>query len=128
MAGIFKNQRPRAKVDAIKLLDQFEYHDIKSTKHVDKNETTTPWEHRPDDFSLSSMSPTRIAGEVDKEKGKPNSYFTQCHYTADKCVLSTQLRTPRGRYEEHSSKFPSVVKPRFIEQVGESQTSEGDAC
>jgi hypothetical protein len=28
-------------------------------------------------------------------------------------VLGTQLGTPRGRYEEHSSKFPSVVKPRF---------------
>jgi hypothetical protein len=24
------------------------------------------------------------------------------------------LGTPRGRYEEHNSKFPSVVKPRFI--------------
>jgi hypothetical protein len=24
--------------------------------------------------------------------------------------------------------FPSVVKPRFIESVGESQTLEGDAC
>jgi hypothetical protein len=39
-------------------------------------------------------------------------------------VLGTQLGTPRGRYEEHSSKFPSVVKPRVIEPVGESQTSE----
>jgi hypothetical protein len=41
---------------------------------------------------------------------------------------STQLGTPRGRYEEHNSKFHSVVKPRFIKPVGESQTSEGDAC
>jgi hypothetical protein len=24
--------------------------------------------------------------------------------------------------------LPSVVKPRFIKPVGESQTSEGDAC
>jgi hypothetical protein len=39
-----------------------------------------------------------------------------------------QLGTPRGRYEEHSSKFPLVVKPKFIEPVGESQTLEGDAC
>jgi hypothetical protein len=31
-------------------------------------------------------------------------------------------------FDEHSSKFPSVVKPRLIEPVGESQTSEGDAC
>jgi hypothetical protein len=36
--------------------------------------------------------------------------------------------TPRGRYDEHNSKFPSVMKPRFIKPVGESQTSEGDAC
>jgi hypothetical protein len=43
-------------------------------------------------------------------------------------MLSTQLGTLRGRYDEHSSKFPSVVKPRFIKLVGESQTSEGDAC
>jgi hypothetical protein len=28
-------------------------------------------------------------------------------------VLATQLETPRGRYDEHSSKFPSIVKPRF---------------
>jgi hypothetical protein len=38
------------------------------------------------------------------------------------------LGTPRGRYDEHNSKFSSVVKPRFIEPVGESQASEGDAC
>jgi hypothetical protein len=28
-------------------------------------------------------------------------------------MLGTQLGTPRGRYDEHNSKFPSVVKPRF---------------
>jgi hypothetical protein len=28
-------------------------------------------------------------------------------------MLGTQLGTPRGRYDEHSSKFPLVVKPRF---------------
>jgi hypothetical protein len=44
------------------------------------------------------------------------------------CGVGTQLGTPRGRYDEHISKFPSVVKPRFIEPVGESQTSEGDTC
>jgi hypothetical protein len=27
-----------------------------------------------------------------------------------------------------TASLPSVVKPRFIEPVGESQTSEGDAC
>jgi hypothetical protein len=42
--------------------------------------------------------------------------------------ITTQLRTPRGRYDEHSSKFSLSKKPRFIEPVGKSQTSEGDAC
>jgi hypothetical protein len=28
-------------------------------------------------------------------------------------VLGIQLGTPRGRYDEHNSKFPSVMKPRF---------------
>jgi hypothetical protein len=32
------------------------------------------------------------------------------------------LETPRGRYDEHSSKFLSVVKPRFIKPVGERTT------
>jgi hypothetical protein len=35
---------------------------------------------------------------------------------------------PRGRYDEHSSKFSLIKKPRFIEPVGKSQMSEGDAC
>jgi hypothetical protein len=56
-----------------------------------------------------------------------------CHlknysFVIDGVVLRHPLGTPKGRYEEHSSKFPLVVKPRFIEPVGESQTSEGDAC
>jgi hypothetical protein len=35
---------------------------------------------------------------------------------------------PRGRYKEHSGKFPSVVKPRFIEPVGErTKLSKVDA-
>jgi hypothetical protein len=34
-------------------------------------------------------------------------------------------KTPREGYDEHNSKFSSVVKPRFIEPVGESQTLEG---
>jgi hypothetical protein len=28
-------------------------------------------------------------------------------------VLAAQLGTPRGRYDEHNDKFPSIVKPRF---------------
>jgi hypothetical protein len=42
--------------------------------------------------------------------------------------ITTQLGTPRGRYDEHSSKSYLDKKPRLIEPEGESQTSEGDAC
>jgi hypothetical protein len=42
--------------------------------------------------------------------------------------IITQLGTPRGRYDEHSSKFSLSKKPRFIEPVEKNQTSEGDAC
>jgi hypothetical protein len=38
------------------------------------------------------------------------------------------VRNPKRRYDEHSSKFSLSKKPRFIEPVGKSQTSEGDAC
>jgi hypothetical protein len=34
-------------------------------------------------------------------------------------MVGTQLGIQRGRYDEHSSKFLSVMKPRFIEPVGE---------
>jgi hypothetical protein len=30
--------------------------------------------------------------------------------------MTTQLGTPRGRYDEHSSKFSLSKKPRFIVQ------------
>jgi hypothetical protein len=42
--------------------------------------------------------------------------------------MTTQLGTPRGRYDEYSSKFPLSKKPRFNRPVGKSQTPEGDAC
>jgi hypothetical protein len=42
--------------------------------------------------------------------------------------ITTQLGTPRGRYDEHSSRFSLSKKLRFIDPVGKSQTSEGDAC
>jgi hypothetical protein len=42
--------------------------------------------------------------------------------------MTAQLGTPRERYDERSSKFFLSKKPRFIEPVGKSQTSEGDAC
>jgi hypothetical protein len=34
-------------------------------------------------------------------------------------VLAAQLGTPRGRCDEHSGKFPSIVKSRFNRPVGE---------
>jgi histone deacetylase 1/2 len=36
--------------------------------------------------------------------------------------MTTQLGTPRGRYDEHSSKFSLSKKPRFVDPVGKSQT------
>jgi hypothetical protein len=33
--------------------------------------------------------------------------------TCDGAVLAAQLGTPRGRYDEHNNKFPSVVNTRF---------------
>jgi hypothetical protein len=34
--------------------------------------------------------------------------------------ITTQLETPRGRYDEHSRKSSLSKKPRFIEPVGKS--------
>jgi hypothetical protein len=34
-------------------------------------------------------------------------------------VLATQLGTIRGRCDENSGKFPSIMKPRFNRPVGE---------
>jgi hypothetical protein len=41
--------------------------------------------------------------------------------------ITTQLGTPRGRYDEYSSKFSLSKKPRFV-SPGKIQTLEGDAC
>jgi hypothetical protein len=41
--------------------------------------------------------------------------------------MTDQLGTPRGRYDEHSSKFPSVRNQGFIVQE-KVNTPEGDAC
>jgi hypothetical protein len=35
--------------------------------------------------------------------------------------MTTQLGTPRGRYDEHSRKFSLSKKPRFIDPVRKSQ-------
>jgi hypothetical protein len=41
--------------------------------------------------------------------------------------MTDQLGTPRGRYDEHNSKFPSVRNQGFIVQE-KVNTPEGDAC
>jgi hypothetical protein len=47
------------------------------------------------------------------------------------CVVDTRKLVGKPQeqgYDEHSSKFPSVVKPRFIEPVGErTKLLKGDA-
>jgi hypothetical protein len=40
--------------------------------------------------------------------------------------ITTQLGTPRARYDEYNSKFFLSKKPRFV-SPGKSQTPEGDA-
>jgi hypothetical protein len=40
--------------------------------------------------------------------------------------ITTQLETPRGRYDAYNSKFSLSKKPRFV-SPGKSQTPEGDA-
>jgi hypothetical protein len=42
--------------------------------------------------------------------------------------MTSPLGTPRGRYDEYSSKvFPSVKKPRYVDQERSKQMTEGDA-
>jgi hypothetical protein len=41
--------------------------------------------------------------------------------------MTDQLETPRGRYDEHNSKFPLVRNQGFIVQE-KVNTPEGDAC
>jgi hypothetical protein len=59
------------------------------------------------------------------------SYFSPAT-TLEKLLDGIKI-TPRWEPQEKgmmstAASLPSVVKPRFIEPVGESQTSEGDAC
>jgi hypothetical protein len=41
--------------------------------------------------------------------------------------MTGQLGTPRGRYDEHNSKFSLSKKPKFY-RPGKRQTQEGNAC
>jgi hypothetical protein len=42
--------------------------------------------------------------------------------------MTGQLETPREGLMSTVASFPSVIKPRYINLVGKSQTQEGDAC
>jgi hypothetical protein len=42
--------------------------------------------------------------------------------------MTGQLETPREGLMNIAASFPSVMKPRYINLVGKSQTQEGDAC
>jgi hypothetical protein len=42
--------------------------------------------------------------------------------------MTDQLGTPREGVTSTAASFPSVMKPRYINPVGKSQTQEGDAC
>jgi hypothetical protein len=42
--------------------------------------------------------------------------------------MTGQLGTPREGVMSTAASFPSVIKPRYINPVGKSQTQEGDFC
>jgi hypothetical protein len=42
--------------------------------------------------------------------------------------MTGQLGTPREGVMSKAASFPSVMKPRYVNPVGKSQTPEGDAC
>jgi hypothetical protein len=42
--------------------------------------------------------------------------------------MTGQLETPREGLMSTTTSLPSVMKPRYINPVGKSQTQEGDAC
>jgi hypothetical protein len=67
--------------------------------------------------------------DSNKGKGSGINYEYGCIKSLlDAGRMTTQLGTPKGRYDEYSSKFSLSKKPRFNRPVGKSQTSEGDAC
>jgi hypothetical protein len=57
----------------------------------------------------------------------PENLLMFCRRVVDD-VNDRPVGNPKIRCDEHSSKFFSVMKPRFINPVGKSQTQEGDAC
>jgi hypothetical protein len=42
--------------------------------------------------------------------------------------MTGQLETPREVLMGTAASFPSVMKPRYINPIGKSQTQEVDAC
>jgi hypothetical protein len=42
--------------------------------------------------------------------------------------MTGQLETPREGLMNIAASFPLVMKPRYVNLVGKSQTQDGDAC
>jgi hypothetical protein len=79
-------------------------------------------------FMVHVASTTHLDGKrVSNHQMKDYRTFFRLQ-NADAGRMTTQLGTPRGRYDEYSSKYSLSKKPRFIDPVGKSQTREGDAC
>jgi hypothetical protein len=57
-----------------------------------------------------------------------SSYSKMSDCCCDVDVDDRPVGNPKRRCDEHSSKYSLSKKLRFIEPVGKSQTSEGDAC
>jgi hypothetical protein len=62
-------------------------------------------------FRVGGVSPDLGLGVVNHRRQRRRVYWW--------CVVGTQLGTPRGRYDAHSNKFPSVWNQGLIEPVGE---------
>jgi hypothetical protein len=66
--------------------------------------------------------------KLPSQKTSTSSPATTPEKELDAWLMTSPLGTPRGRYDEYSSKvFPSVKKPRYADQERSRQTTEGDA-
>jgi hypothetical protein len=83
-------------------------------------EPTGRWVSRETLAAVAFFRRLEAQEEVPFLEGASGDFSTDCG--AVLMYMTAQLGTPRGRYDEHSSKFSLSKKPRFIELVGESQT------
>jgi hypothetical protein len=70
---------------------------------------------------LFLIKPSPLNRVHDVQVGHHDTVFLYHHFgrSLDGVKMTAQLGTPRGRYDEHSSKSSLSMKPRFIEPVGE---------